>query len=65
MTQVNIANTPNINGNDVAINVKSISLDASKVPNVLLKRLIEEVQFENRNNILAYDRAHNRHNRGR
>ena len=43
----------------------SMSMDASELSNVVLKRLMEEVKFENQNNILAYDRAHNRHNRGR
>jgi hypothetical protein len=33
--------------------------------NAVLKRLIAEVQFENANNITAYNRTHNRHNRGR
>jgi hypothetical protein len=44
---------------------KAMSMDVSEISNVVLKRLMEEVKFENQNNILAYDRAHNRHNRGR
>ena len=44
---------------------KSISVEASKVPNAVLKRLLEEVKYESQNNILAYNRTHNRHNRGR
>lgn len=39
--------------------------DMTKVPNVVLQRLIEEVQYENKSNISAYNRTHNRHNRGR
>lgn len=35
------------------------------VSNAVLKRLAEEVKYENQNNILAYNRTHNRHNRGR
>ena len=49
----------------VSQDLGSISVDASKVPNAVLQRLIEEVQNENQNNILAYNRTHNRHNRGR
>ncbi len=33
--------------------------------NPLLERLLAEVKFENESNILAYNRTHNRHNRGR
>ncbi len=44
---------------------KNISIDASKFPNMVLKRLIEEVKNESINNITAYNRTHNRHNRGR
>ena len=36
-----------------------------KQPNALLKRLIEEVNYEALNNISSYNRTHNRHNRGR
>lgn len=43
----------------------TLSVDTSKVSNIVLRRLIDEVRYENHNNILAYDRAHNRHNRGR
>ncbi len=42
-----------------------ISIDSSKFANVVLKRLIEEVRFEAHNNVTAYNRTHNRHNRGR
>lgn len=44
---------------------KPVSVEASQVPNAVLKRLIEEVKNESPNNILAYNRTHNRHNRGR
>jgi hypothetical protein len=40
-------------------------VDAGQVSNALIKRLIEEVKFDSQNNILAYNRTHNRHNRGR
>jgi hypothetical protein len=53
------------NEDDVAPNQTTVTIDAEKISNVVLKRLIEEVQFENQNNILAYNRTHSRHNRGR
>jgi hypothetical protein len=43
----------------------SIADEQRKQPSVLLQRLLEEVKFENENNISAYNRTHNRHNRGR
>jgi hypothetical protein len=43
----------------------SISIDAASVPNAVLSRLIEEVRNDSANNLLAYNRTHNRHNRGR
>ena len=43
----------------------NISVDARIISSPVLKRLIEEVQFEAKNNVLAYNRVHNRHNRGR
>lgn len=45
--------------------VDSLSLDIKKVPNALLERLIREVKTEAQPNVLAYNRTHNRHNRGR
>lgn len=43
----------------------SIVIDVSKVNNAVLKRLIAEVQFDSENHLNAYNRTHNRHNRGR
>lgn len=43
----------------------SIKLDPSQIDNAVLKRLISEVQFEEVNHVHAYNRTHNRHNRGR
>jgi hypothetical protein len=43
----------------------TVSIDASKVKSSVLQRLIEEVKYEDRNNIGAYNRLHNRHNRSR
>lgn len=42
---------------------KILSIDANKVPNEVLKRLIKEVQHDHNNNIRSYNRTHNRHNR--
>jgi hypothetical protein len=44
---------------------KAVSSQVSEVSNAVLKRLIEEVKYESQNNISAYNRTHNRHNRGR
>jgi hypothetical protein len=59
-------NGVNINStNALESSPKSVNLEVSKVPNAVLKRLIEEVKYESQNNISAYNRTHNRHNRGR
>jgi len=42
---------------------QEISIDASTIPSAVLRRLIEEVRYEKANNINAYNRTHNRHNR--
>lgn len=42
-----------------------ISIDANKIQNSVLQRLIDEVKCESQNNISAYNRLHNRHNRTR
>ncbi len=44
---------------------KVFELDVSKVPSTVLARLIEEVRTEETVSARAYDRVHNRHNRGR
>ncbi len=46
-------------------NDKVIVLDPTKMDNEVLKRLIGEIDFENKNRIQSYNRTHNRHNRGR
>ena len=44
----------------------TLILDTSQIENVVLKRLIEEVQLDHAASQLnAYNRTHNRHNRGR
>ena len=42
-----------------------IITEADQMPDTVLKRLMEEVKNDNINAMFAYDRAHNRHNRGR
>ncbi len=44
---------------------KVFELDVSKVPSTVLAKLIEEVRTEEGVSARAYDRVHNRHNRGR
>lgn len=39
------------------------SVDIKEIPNTVLQRLIKEVHYDKKNNITAYDRVHNRHNR--
>ena len=43
----------------------STNTQHNKPSNAVLQRLIEEVKYESQNNISAYNRTHNRHNRGR
>ncbi len=45
--------------------IKSQIVTLENIQNSVLKRLIEEVRNEGKNNIHAYDRTHSRHNRGR
>lgn len=47
------------------IDAGQVSIDASKMDNAVLKRLIGEIDFEKENRLHAYNRTHNRHNRGR
>ena len=42
-----------------------LEVDTSKLPSAVLARLIEEVRNEEASTTRAYDRVHNRHNRGR
>ena len=43
----------------------SLALNPDKIDNAVLKRLVSEVQFDAHNQVNAYNRTHNRHNRGR
>lgn len=40
-------------------------LDVEEIPSAVLRRLIEEVRTEKLEPATAYNRTHNRHNRGR
>lgn len=64
MEQVNYTNEENL---PVAITAQTepIIVEADQMPNSVLQRLMEEVKNDSANNMFAYDRAHNRHNRGR
>jgi hypothetical protein len=42
-----------------------VIVDVSEVDNAVLKRLISEISVEKENTLHAYNRTHNRHNRGR
>jgi hypothetical protein len=42
-----------------------IITNVNQMPDIVLKRLMDEVKNDNVNQMFAYDRAHNRHNRGR
>lgn len=49
----------------VAPKTEQVIVEAGQMPNSVLQRLMEEVKNDSANNMFAYDRAHNRHNRGR
>lgn len=40
-------------------------VDVEEIPSAVLKRLIKEVRAETLDSATAYNRVHNRHNRGR
>lgn len=42
-----------------------VVIEADQMPDILLRRLMEEIKNDSVNSMFAYDRAHNRHNRGR
>lgn len=55
----------NIQANALPNEEQPLSIDADKMDNAVLKRLIGEIDFEKANRLHAYNRTHNRHNRGR
>lgn len=50
---------------DILTDDNKIQIDSDQISNVVLKRLIEEIKIEKQNNVTAYNRLHNRHNRSR
>lgn len=50
---------------EIKTDVKPITVGAAKIDNAVLKRLISEIDFERQNHVNAYNRTHDRHNRGR
>lgn len=53
------------NVQQTVLNTDSISIDPTKINNAVLRRLINEIDFDRQNQVNAYNRTHNRHNRGR
>ena len=51
--------------NEISTKPTQVIFEADQMPDIVLKRLMEEVKNDNANQMFAYDRAHNRHNRGR
>jgi ABC-type hemin transport system substrate-binding protein len=51
--------------NVISAQPTQVIVEASQMPDTVLKRLMEEVKNDSVNQMFAYDRAHNRHNRGR
>jgi len=42
-----------------------LAIDVKRVDNAVLKRLINEIKFDDEYVVNGYNRTHNRHNRGR
>lgn len=49
----------------VSAQMPQVAMEADQMSNSVLQRLMEEVKNDSVNPMFAYDRAHNRHNRGR
>lgn len=65
MERYNQLNNSALNAENISARSTTTSVDIKKMPNPVLQRLMDEVKFEALNNISAYNRTHNRHNRGR
>lgn len=48
---------------DSPVNQENNVINVDEVPNAVLQRLMAEVKNDQANDMYAYDRAHNRHNR--
>ena len=44
---------------------EELVIDPTKMDSAVLARLLDEVKVEGENRLTAYNRTHNRHNRGR
>jgi len=64
MELINLSNA-NDENNIISTQPIQVIVEANQMPDIVLKRLMEEVKNDIKNQIFAYDRAHNRHNRGR
>ena len=64
MEQINYTNEESLPVK-MTVQTEPIIVEANQMPNSVLQRLIEEVKNDNANHMFAYDRAHNRHNRGK
>ncbi|MCD9855778.1 hypothetical protein LUD75_13725 [Epilithonimonas sp. JDS] len=64
--KLNNSSTGTISSNVIAQKTdKQISPVETKVSSSVLQRLMQEVKNDAVNNVSAYNRTHNRHNRGR
>lgn len=52
-----------MNNKNALSNSTTATMNINELPNAVLQRLIKEVAHDKKNNVLAYDRVHNRHNR--
>ncbi len=50
---------------DQHLSFSEITVDPNKLDSSVLNRLLEEIKVEDENRLNAYNRTHNRHNRGR
>jgi len=48
---------------EATVNQANNVMNVNEVPNAVLQRLMAEVKNDQANDMFAYDRAHNRHNR--
>jgi len=51
--------------NEISTKPTQVIFEANQMPDAVLRRLMDEVKNDKVNHMFAYDRAHNRHNRGR
>jgi hypothetical protein len=59
----NTQSESNYSVSEASVNQENNVLNVNEVPNAVLQRLMAEVKNDQANDMYAYDRAHNRHNR--